>query len=180
MKRRSPQREDRLAAPKILFTEEQEQRSRSSVGAHPDVGWDLLKWVGWAFVAIGLTDLALIWRPLAIGNPDFEFGSVTAMLNGLPLLTMGLVFLAASAAAVGAALRLRLVGAALILMALVIVAAGVLYALAAPLALKSVTGLALTAVKKAMVKSSVQLVAYPAAYVLLGVKAIRHSFAPRR
>jgi hypothetical protein len=159
---------------------EDEQKGRSSVGAHPDVGWELLKWVGWAFVAIGLTDLALIWRPLAIGNPDFEFGSVTAMLNGLPLLTIGLVFLAASAAAVGATFRLRLVGGAMILMALVIVAAGVIYVLAAPLALKSVTGLGLTAVKKAMVKSAVQLVAYPTAYVLLGVKAIRHSFAPRR
>jgi len=41
--------------------------------------------------------LALLWYPLQFGSADWEFGTISAYLNGMPLGTLGLALLAAGA-----------------------------------------------------------------------------------
>lgn len=145
----------------------------------PELGWELLNCVGWVFIAVGLVDLALIVRPFAIGNPDFLFGSVTAAMNGLPVLATGLVFVTAYAAASQLLQRLSVLGGVLVLLAALILAAGYLYYHVAPIVLDSADGTMLTAIKKAVVKTAVQLVVYPVGFIVIGVKAIRYRAALR-
>src|SRR6185437_6901598 len=52
--------------------------------------WRVVGWVGIAFVVMGFTDVALAWYPTAFGNPEWEFGAISATLNGFALPTLGL------------------------------------------------------------------------------------------
>ncbi len=60
----------------------------------PAGAWTLLAIAGWGFFLIGLMDVAFVWYPTAFGNGGWEFGSVTAALNGLPLPALGLALIA--------------------------------------------------------------------------------------
>ena len=62
----------------------------------PTGAWQLLATVAWAFLIVGGLDVGLVWYPAAFGNAGWEFGSVTAMLNGFPLPVMGSALLLAS------------------------------------------------------------------------------------
>ena len=50
----------------------------------------LLLPVGLAFLVAGGADLVLTWFPAAFGTAEWEFGTITQTLNGLPVPTLGL------------------------------------------------------------------------------------------
>ena len=47
-------------------------------------GWSLLLWMGWLFLIVGLANLVLIWVPLRLGVPEYEFGAAANSLDSLP------------------------------------------------------------------------------------------------
>ena len=140
------------------------------------LGWNLLWLTGWLFVIVGLLNIALIWIPLQLGNPEYEFASVAASLDSLPLPTMGLVFALAGSRATG---RLGSAKVAMVTAFLVtgfIVAAALLYWLAVPLALKAVKEPVIRlGIMKSVVKVSAQALLYPIALVVLVRMANRSS-----
>ncbi|HSG07308.1 MAG TPA: hypothetical protein VLA36_03055 [Longimicrobiales bacterium] len=136
--------------------------------------WPMLALAGIALLAVGLSDLALAWYPPLFGNREWEFGTVTATLNGLPVVLMGAVFAYLGAANRGMVRTTRLIGVVSLLGALCIVAMAGLYLTNVPLALQSVEGPILLGVKKAIAKSLVQSVVYPITFGVLGVRALRH------
>lgn len=162
-----------MSGPKVLV--QQEGAPRARLGAAPDFGWTLFGWLGVVFTAVGGIDLLLTWYPLHFGNPEWEFGTVSATLDGLPVLSMGLVMLLGTGAALGRRwLMLATIGV-LAALALAILAAAMLYATNVPIALKAVTEPAIrTGLKKAIAKASAQSVLYPLAYVWIAWKAWRH------
>lgn len=133
----------------------------------------MLNAIGWVFVLVGITDVALIWHPFALANPDFLFGSVTSAMNGLPVLTLGLAFLTAYAAGFRLVQRLRLLAVMFLLLGVLILLAGFVFYRVAPVVLDSVGGVTLTAVKKSVFKTTLQLVTYAIVCGLVGVKSIR-------
>ena len=144
---------------------------RSPVGA--DL-WPALAVAGIALLAVGLSDLALAWLPSDFGNREWEFGTVTATLNGLPVVLMGAVFVYLGAANRGMVRTTRAFGALSLLGALLIVAMAGIYLTNVPLALQSVEGPILVGVKKAVAKSLIQSVVYPITFGVIGVRALRH------
>ncbi len=157
----APARAQRVMVPEMV-------RSAAGPYSAPLGAWTLLGLVGWVFLLVGGMDVGLVWYPAAFGNPAWEFGSVTAALNGLPLPLMGLALILAGASARGnaAAVKVAIGAAALALIA--VLGAGVLYGLTAPIAVRSVSEpLASSGLGKAILRSAVQLVAYPVALVLL-------------
>jgi hypothetical protein len=76
------------SAERVLLAKEPDERLPLEESA--DFGWYLLGWIGLAFALVGGFDLALIWIPLGFGNPEWEFGTVSATLDGLPVTTLGL------------------------------------------------------------------------------------------
>ena len=123
---------------------------------------------------VGGLDVGLVWYPPAFGNPGWEFGSITAALNGLPLPLMGLALILASSIALGRGLMARVVVALSIVLVILILGAAVLYALTVPLALKSVTDpIALSGLHKAVVRSALQLLVYPPILLYVGWRAFR-------
>jgi hypothetical protein len=135
--------------------------------------------VGWAFAVVGLVDLALVWYPPDFGNAEFEFGSVTAALNNLPIVVLGLTMWLASGAARGRKWVVRLASTVILLLAVAVVVGAVLYLTDVPLALQSkVEPLVMTGIKKSIAKTLLQAVMYPLVLTYVAVRAWRHTFAP--
>jgi hypothetical protein len=162
-----------MSAPKILV---QEERGRPHLSTAPDFGWSLLGLLGVVFFAVGGVDLVLTWYPPNFGNAEWEFGTVSASLDGLPVLTLGLGLLLGAGAARGQRWLMRSVAVVFVLLALLILVWALMYATNIPIALQAVTQPAVrTGLKKAMAKTACQSVLYPAAFALLAIRAWRHS-----
>ncbi len=144
--------------------------------ARRDVLVPLLGPLGIAFLLVGGADLALTWYPLRIGSVEWELGTIMQTLNGLPVFSLGLVFLAAWAGARGRRWAVASVAVGLILTALAILAMAGLLALSIPAALHAVQDQAvLLGLKKAALKAAVQVVAYPTMLLWVAVRALRRT-----
>ena len=163
-----------MTASKVLV--EAEARGVRPLTPSSEFGWRLVGVIGLAFGLIAGADLLLTWYPFNLGSPEWEFGTVTASLDGLPLLVMGLTLSLASGVARGRRWLVRVVAVLLLILAALIVVAAVLYVTNVPIALKSVQDPVIrTGLKKAIAKTSVQAVVYPAALLWLAVKGWRHA-----
>ena len=137
-------------------------------------GWSLLLVMGWLFVIVGLLNIALLWWPLQMGNPEYEFASVAATLDSLPLPTMGLGFALAASRASGRGTSAKLAILVAVVVAVLVVLAAVLYALAVPLALRAVKeGPVRLGIMKSILKVSAQAVLYPLALLAFARMGIR-------
>lgn len=163
-----------MTPPRILVRSE--ATSRTILAPAPDTGWYLLGGIGFVFAVVAGADLALAWYPLGFGNAEWEFGTVTTVLNGLPLLAMGLALGFASAAARGKAGLLKFWSLVLVLLGLVILGCLALYARNVPVALASVQeeGLKL-GMQKAVLKTIVQGITYPVAFLWTGWLGWKHA-----
>lgn len=164
---------DNQSSDRILLPEDS-RGPRVAARPAPTGAWQLLATVGWAFLVVGAMDVGLVWYPTAFGNAGWEFGSVTAMLNGFPLPVMAVALLLAS----GVARADRKAAWTAMVVAAVFVAAcgfaAVLYSLSLPLALQSVTDpIGRQGLLKAVVRSLVQLVVFPVVLITVMVRARR-------
>lgn len=161
--------------PKVLVREQGARRSPPLAPA-AEFGWDMLGWIGVVFLLVGGLDIALAWFPSQFGSPEWEFGTVSATLDALPLPTMGLLFVLVACIARGSRAGIRVACIVLWVVAALIVGAALLYATNIPIALKSVPNpVALTGLKKAIAKSIGQGVLYPIALISIGWKGWRHT-----
>lgn len=161
-----------MTGPKVLVQE----TGRPRLAGSPDFGWYLIGWIGAVFTAVGALDLLLTWYPPRFGNAEWEFGTVSASLDGLPVLTLGLALSLGAGAARGQRWLLRTVAVVLVLLAVLIGIGAVLYATNIPIALQSVTDPTIrTGLKKAITKAAGQSVIYPVAFVWLAFVAWRRS-----
>lgn len=132
------------------------------------LGWSLLQAMGWLFVVVGLLNIVLIWIPLQVGNPEFEFGAAANSLDSLPLPTMGLVWAMAAGRARANARGTTVAVGITYLLALLVVGAGALYWLDVPLALQAVKEpMIRLGIDKSILKVTVQAVLYPVALVAM-------------
>ena len=162
-----------MSTPKVLV---QEAPAKPRLSPAPDFGWDLLGWIGLVFTAVGGVDLLLTWYPMNFGNPEWEFGTVSAALDGLPVLTLGLGLLMGAGVARGQRWLVRTMAVVLVVLAVLILAAAILYLTNLPIALQSVTQPVIrTGLKKAIAKAAGQSVLYPLAFGWIALKAWRHT-----
>jgi hypothetical protein len=141
--------------------------ARSSADA-----WRALTWIGVAFTALGLLDVALGWYPPAFGNPEWEFGTISGTLNALAIPMLGLYLVLASAIARSDRRSARAVSVGMAVLLLMVLGLGLVYLTVVPLAIKSVSNNALVAfgMKKAIVKAVALGIADS---VLLGVGMVK-------
>jgi len=151
------------------------ERARALAGV-PPASWQFIAVLGAAFAVLGAVDLGLAWFPLNFGTPQWEFGTVTQTLDGMPVFTLGLVLSLAAAVAQGKWLLTRLISIWLFVLAFLIVFMAVLYATDLPIALRAVPDPQIRqGLMKAIMKTSAQAVVYPAAFVWMGIKGWRLS-----
>ena len=125
-------------------------------------------------IIAGWVDILVGWFPLGFGSPEWEFGAVSATVDGLPFSTLGMVatLLGASASGSRAGLWVAFVWAAWVLV--VLVAAAVLYALTVPVALGALGPAGLQApLGRAVIKTSTLLAVYMCFYGWMELQAFR-------
>lgn len=153
-----------------------EPEVRAAAPARLGGAWGLLVPAGLTFTLVGAADLALVWYPLGFGSAEWEFGSVTSMLNGLPVLVMGLAFLGMAAVAAGRRWAGRGIATVLVLLALTVVLMGGLYATTVPIALKAAPNpLVALGLKKAIAKTTIQAAVYPVLLLWMAIATWRRS-----
>jgi hypothetical protein len=161
-----------MAAPRVLLDEAEVRTVH--LPASPDFGWRLFGILGGAFVLVGLLDIALAWYPFHFGNPEWEFGTVSSTLDSLPVTVFGFGLLLGGAVARGWRNRVRIWAILLIVLAVLIIAMAVMYALDVPVAFRAVhEPLLRTGLKKAVTKAVGEAIIYPVALIVMGVKALK-------
>jgi len=176
-----------MSAPHVLYKASSEPESRVTPSAHKPapptsapLAWEIIGWVGLAFLIIGGMDLLLGWFPTRFGSPEWEFGTVTRTLDNLPIVAMGLMLLLSSVAARGIDWALRAGALVAAILGVLVLVALVLYALDVPLAFRVVKDpLARSGLKRAVLKAAVQGTLYPAVLLTVGIKGIRHTLRAR-
>jgi hypothetical protein len=136
--------------------------------------WSLLGVLGGAFVVMGVADIALGIYPMAIGDPEWEFGVISAILNAFAIPTMGAYLLLSSLLASNKVALTRVVAVLAIVLALFLIALSILYVTVIPLALKSVgqNATLLLGMQKAIIKAGLLLVAYVALFIYAGMRGL--------
>lgn len=155
-----------MTGPKVVLGEA--DKARRTLKPDTESAWRLLGGMGGVFWVVAAADLALAWIPTNFGNPEWEFGTVTAVLNTLPLMTMGLMLMYGGAYSRGREVSLKLIAVILGLTALAVLAMLGLYlsnlsAALAGAANDDIRG----GLREAAFKTVLQGLLYPAVYVWL-------------
>lgn len=164
---------DRVDQPKPLMRDESKSKRTTRTVLEPARSWAVLGWVGVIMLVVGGSDFALTWYPASFGNHEWEFGTVTASFNGLPILVMATGLILASSLQTGRRWLVVLATIVAFGLALWILAGVVLWATNIPLALRSVPESVLVGMKKSLAKTLVQSVTYPIAFAYLGIRGLR-------
>ncbi len=163
-----------MTASRILL--KSDDKNRSTLDPAPDRGWYLLGGIGLVFAVVSLSDLVLAWYPLRLGDGEWEFGTVTTVLNGMPLLTMGLALAFGAAVARGKMVMLRLFALLFGVLAVVLVGCLTLYARNVPIALAAVTDPEIhLGLQKAIIKTVAEGVLYPLAFAWIAILGWKHA-----
>lgn len=172
---------DSTPAPRVLIRGPASEGAAHAAPAVRTTGaWALLLPAGLTFALVGAADLALVWYPLGFGRAEWEFGSVTTTLNGLPVVTMGLVFLAMAAVAAGRRWAGRGLAVVFALLAAAVAVMALLYATTVPMALQAVPDpVVALGLKKAIAKTAVQAAVYPVVFLWLAAATWRRSASPQ-
>jgi hypothetical protein len=128
----------------------------------PSAAWALLRWIGLAFAIVGAVDLALAWYPANLGNAEWEFGAITATMNGFAFPLLGLFLALASAVELGDRTFARVLGGLMLALAVIWIIVALLYATVVPLALNAVAANSdiTLGMKKAIAKGAILLLSY--------------------
>jgi hypothetical protein len=167
-----------MAMSMLVFEPELEaKRPRAdarAVTSQNSAGWYFLGLVGVAFALVGGVDLLVAWIPQNFGSPEWEFGTVSQTLDGMPVFALGLGIMLSVAVLDDRRLVIRSLAALFLALGAAIVAMAILYATVMPLALQAVPDPVIKqGLIKAAVKAGTQAVVYTTVFVLLGLKAWR-------
>ena len=122
-------------------------------------------------MAMGWLDVGLFWFPLGVGALGWEFGVISASLNGLPVPVLGMALLLAGAVGAGHRRLARFAQVAAVGGVVVVGLMAVLYGLSVVVVIgmtSDPTGM--SSIKKAIVRSIFQIAVYP---MVLGVLVFR-------
>lgn len=143
--------------------------------AAPKVASDVLGVLGIALGVLGGSDLVLIFIPASWGNSEWEFGTLVAVMDGLPITVLAFALVLFAGVARDRTGLVRVLGwVAVVLGAVFLVGGIVILARTLGPALASPTDpLLRLGVRKAVAKLIVQVAISPAAMFLVGWSALK-------
>lgn len=138
-------------------------------------GWAILGWLGLAYLIMSVIDLALGWYPIRFGQPEWEFGTISATIAGLAIPTLSLYLILASAFARERANLIKGIAVAMIVIAVFLGVLFILYLTAVPLALRAVSGNPIMhlGMEKSIIKSLTLFLGYEGLFIVGAIKGLR-------
>ena len=152
------------------------QERRRPAGVRPasaDTAWKWVGWFGLVLALAGLTDLVLLWVPMRLGLPEWEFATAVSTTSALPLVSIGAAGILAFAASHGIRWLLWVVGVLMAVAAVVVAAVLLLFLTDVPLAWNASAGAARVGIVKASVKTGALALLFGSVYAVAAVWSIR-------
>lgn len=135
--------------------------------------WPFIMGSGIILGLIGWVDVLLLWYPIRFGDAEWEFGTVSATFDALPLATIGLVAVAVAARiASGPVVRKTVAGFAIVAVGIFVVAY-ILFVLSFLQGWANIPEQASWMLVRAGAKASLYAFAYTVLYVWLAVMLLR-------
>lgn len=127
--------------------------------------------VGAALVFVALVDVAIVWTPLRLGTPGWEFATISRTFTNVPMTAIGWVLIAFGVVRHPDrhVFWTRGVGAAFAAMALILLGMGVVYWLSVPAVVREATPEVTGALKRALLKTGTEIVVYTTVFGFVGV-----------
>jgi hypothetical protein len=157
--------------PKILV--KADDKNRLGMAPVPEMGWALLGGIGLVFAVVASSDLALTLYPAHFDTGEWKFGTVTTMFASFPLFAMGWGLFYGAAVARGQPRLVRFLSVLFGLLALLILAALVVYFTTVPEALKVVEDRNRSGLQRAVWRTSLQGVLYAVAFGWMSLRGWR-------
>jgi hypothetical protein len=132
-------------------------------------------WVGLVLALAALTDYALAFYPLGFGSAEWEMGTISSVVQGLPLLSIGLVGVWVSGAGLGRRGVLLIAGAVFLLTAAGVLGSLVLFLTDVPIAIRATQGVARLGIQKLITKTLILGLLFGASYIVMGVLALKQA-----
>jgi hypothetical protein len=126
-------------------------------------------------VLAALSDYGLAIYPLGLGSAEWEMATIAAVVQGLPLLSVGLGALWVSVGGRGRGGLLRLVGWGLIVAAVVLFLSLALFLTDIPAALRATRDLARLGIYKLVARTLFLGLMFGVSYIVAGVLAMRQA-----
>jgi hypothetical protein len=166
-----------ITPPHVLIQADRLSADPITVSA-PRTAWRILGRFGVLLAAIGAVDIVLHWYPASFGSPEWEFGTVATTLGSLPLPTIGLLAVLASALARAVKANLVAVSVVLGLLAVFVAASMVVFLLDVPVALRAVSAPAVppqaaAEIKRTIVRTMAMGLGFGLVYLYGAVVSIR-------
>lgn len=127
--------------------------------------------VGAALVLVALVDVAIVWTPLRLGTPGWEFATISRTFTNVPMTAIGWVLIAFGVVRHPDrhVFWTRGVAAAFAAMALILLGMGAVYALSVPAVVREATPGVTDALKRALLKTGTEIVVYTTVFGLVSV-----------
>jgi hypothetical protein len=123
--------------------------------------WVVLAGMGAVFVLVALVDIGLAFYPLNVGSAEWEFGTATALMDNLPVGTVGVGLIGVAGLGKRSEVLVNLAVAFAVLLLIVIVSSAAMFGRNVAEAVRSVTEpLLRQGLQESIARTSIQLVAY--------------------
>lgn len=140
-----------------------------TVSPDEQTAWAMMFLIGLGLTVIGGVDVGLLFFPARWSSLDWEFGTVGAFIDGLPLVTMGFGAMVVASTGRGWLKWRAVLAAAALLMAIVVLAMVVIFVLDGPAAFRAVSPEMKPTLKKAVFKTGIMGAVYVWIFAALGV-----------
>jgi hypothetical protein len=136
---------------------------------------------GLVLAVIGFGQVLLTFYPTSgFGSPEWEFGAMAQALGGLPLATIGIGAMLATALALDSPVGLTTLAVLLALAGIAVLAMLALFWSVVPLALQGAPTLVLDSIKQTVAKTSLLGAGFTMLYGAMAVYATRRAVLSRR
>ena len=155
-----------------------ESHPRRRAGVRPwgdDATYRVVGWAGVVLALAALSDIGLALYPLGFGSPEWELATIGAIVQGLPLISIGLAAIWIAAGRRGRKWTLVTVGWGLVVVAALLAAALLLFLTDVPLAIKATQAVARTGIEKLVARTLFMGGLFGASYVVMAVMALRQA-----
>jgi hypothetical protein len=144
--------------------------------------WKYLFATGLAVVAVDVVDLGMMFRHAQWSSLDWEFGTLGALVQGMPLITLGFGLMCAASVANGWVLARRMMSIVMLLMTLIVLIVTAMFVLDTFSVLKVIQAALKPAAVDLAIKTCLSSFVYFVLYLALGVwtwRRLRVTKGPR-
>lgn len=132
-------------------------------------------WFGAIITVAALSDFALAFYPMGFGSAEWELATISSVIQGLPLLTVGLAALWVCGGMLGE--RRMLFGIAVLMLAVAAASLALLivFLTNVPVALRATQDVAKLGIKKLVAKTLILALLFGGYYIVAGVRALKQA-----